>query len=175
VAKADSFIPDVLENSTTSINRATYVPLAAAAAAAEPTGRATAKANFVASLQLQPGEVQEVQRTFQSADSASTDHAPAESFWGSLRQFEGNPIASSLPPLSTFGDVSPTDLTAFGQRLQTLRQQTVQRLQGNDPTGASPELGSALIWLNAARRRPMWVHPSAGRHRGQVARAADRS
>jgi hypothetical protein len=150
VAKADSFIPDLLENSTTSINRATYVPLAAPDAAGEPAGRAITNANFVASLYLQPGEVDQVQRSFQTADSGASGQAPSDTLWSLLRQFEGTPIASSLPPLSAFGDVSPPDVTLFGQRLQTLRHQAVQRLQGSDPTGASPELGAALIALNAA-------------------------
>jgi hypothetical protein len=152
VTDADAFIPDLLPNSTTSINRATQVPLAIAVAdnASEPSGRAATKANFIASLQLQPGELEEVQAAFKSGDAAASGAAPGESFLNLLRQFQGAPIASSLPPLSAFADVSPTDLTVFGERLRTVRQQTVQRLQASDPTGTSSELGAGLIALNAA-------------------------
>jgi hypothetical protein len=99
---------------------------------------------------LQPGEVEDVKRSFESADLPTPGRVLGESLWALLRQFEGTPIASGLPPLSAFRDVLATDLTAFGERLRTLRQQTVERLQGNAPTGVGTELGSALIALNAA-------------------------
>src|SRR5262245_21044678 len=141
------FIPGLLQNSTTSINRATHVPLAIPDATSEPSARAITKANFVASLQLQPGEVERVQGAFRNADAAGSGQAPGQPFWRLLRRFEGAPIASSLPPVSAFGNVAPRDLTAFGERLQALRQQNVDRLQTRDPAG---QLGAALIALNAA-------------------------
>ncbi|BBX86380.1 hypothetical protein [Mycolicibacterium aubagnense] len=147
---ASSFITGLLQNSTTSINRATYVPLAVAGGAAKDSTRAATKANFVASLQLQPGDVQAVQGAHRTVDAAKAGPAPTEPFWSLLQQFEGTPMASSLPAVSAFADVAPTHLTAFSDTLKALRQQTVDRLRAADPAGTSPELGAALIALNAA-------------------------
>ena len=72
-------------------------------------------------------------------------------FWSLLRQSEGAPLASGLPPVSSFTGVAPSDLIAFGEGLVTVRNQAVGRLQQDASTSTSVALGTALILLNTAQ------------------------
>jgi hypothetical protein len=151
---------NLLSNSTTKINRATYIPISSittdstgsgSTTDSSGSGRAMTKANFVSSLGLQPGEVDTVLRTLApEGETASTTLPRDMAFWSLLRQYEGTPLASELPSPSAFTDIAPNDLIAFGDGLITVRKQTVQQLQKDDPAGTGLQLGNALIRLNAA-------------------------
>ncbi len=150
MGNADDSIKNLLPNSTTSLNRASYVPLADSSTAAESPGKATMKASFVASLGLRAGEVDDVFRMLQGGADITPAQAASADVWTLLRQFEGSPIASSVPRTSEFTNVSASELTAFGQGLKALRQQRVQRLKESDADASGAELGAALIALNGA-------------------------
>jgi hypothetical protein len=159
MGNAATFVPNLKSNSTTSIQRGTYVPFSDSAAASG-SGRAVTKAAFVGSLKLQPGEVDAVLQTLAPPGAAPTANMPHDmSFWALLREFEGTPLASDVPDASQFVDVSPSDLTTFGQGLVSVRRQALQRLQNPNsgtPTAATPavasaeSVGLALDLLNSA-------------------------
>lgn len=148
-----------LTNSTTSILKATQVPLKVTTDR-QSSGRATLKSGYVRQLNLQPGEVDAVQKALAVAGAASRSAVtPDANFWSLLRQFEGTPLAAQLPSTSVFADLSETDLTTFGNALVGLRQQAVQRLQTATTIAPGPKaevlaatgrqnLASALNLLN---------------------------
>ena len=142
---AATFIPNLLQNSTTKINRATYVRLDDPAAAASTPGKATLKASFIGRLRLQTGEVDSVLRTL-----TPEGVTPDMTLWSLLRQYEGTPLASGLPAVSAFIDIAPSDLIAFGNGLITVRKQAVQSLQHVASPDTSVALGTARIMLNMA-------------------------
>jgi hypothetical protein len=152
MSNAASFVPNLLQNSTTKINRATYSRLTDPAVAPSDNGRGTEKANFVGSLRLQPGEVDAVLRTLAPEGTTPSATVPRDmTFWSLLRQYEGTPLASGLPPVSSFTEIAPGDLTAFGNGLLTVRKQAVESLQQGASTNTSTALGAALILLNTAQ------------------------
>jgi hypothetical protein len=151
MGNAASFVPNLLNNSTTKINRATYVPLTDHAASTKSATHAMTKANFVGSLRLQSGEVDSVLRTLAPDGATPSATLPRDmTFWSLLRQFEGTPLASELPPASAFVGVASSDLVAFGDGLIAVRKQAVQGLQQDASASAEGTLGSALILLNTA-------------------------
>ncbi len=126
-----------LTNSTTTMLKATHVPLRTApttaqgAQSVESAGRATLKASFVRQLALQPGEVKAVQ---QASSGATSDG----SFWSLLQQYEGTPLASQLPSPASLANVPTNDLSAFGRGLVTVRQATLQQAQNSPAPAAAP-------------------------------------
>jgi hypothetical protein len=152
MSNAANFVPNLLQNSTTKINRASYVRLTDPATAPSDNGRATTKSSFAGSLRLQPGEVDSVLRTLAPEGTTPSASLPRDmTFWSLLRQYEGAPLASGLPPVSSFTGVAPSDLIAFGEGLVTVRNQAVERFQQDASTSTSVELGTALILLNTAQ------------------------
>jgi hypothetical protein len=151
MSNAASFVPNLLMNSTTKINRASYVRLNDPGAAASPSGKALLKASFVGALQLQTGEVDAVLKALAPEGATPTATMPRDmTFWSLLRQYEGAPLASELPAANTFIDIAPSDLLAFADGLITVRKQAVQRLQETDSPDTSAPLGRALVLLNKA-------------------------
>ncbi len=142
---------NLLSNSTTKINRATYIRLNDSSTGSSSGGRAIEKANFVSSLGLQQGETDEVLKTLAPEGAPASSSLPRDmTFWSLLRQFEGTPLASGLPPTSAFTDIAANDLIAFGNGLITVRKQIVERLQASSG-GTGVDLGNALIRLNTAQ------------------------
>jgi len=126
---------NLLPNSTTKILTSTYVPLSDATS--DPnSGYAVPKAQFIGGLKLQPGETDAVRSAIATGNSAN-NAAPSDSLWPLVRQYEGTPLASQLPPTSAFANVPVSDLTAFGNGLVAVRQQAVQRLQQTTPTASA--------------------------------------
>lgn len=149
-----------LTNSTTSVPKATYVPLRVTRDLPS-SGRATVKSGYIRQLSLQPGDADAVQRAFAAAGTATPGGVAAGgSFWALLRRFEGTPLAAQLPLPSAFTDVPEGDLMAFGNALVVLREEAVRRVQEATPitpteaairSAATPgvqSLGSALNLLN---------------------------
>ena len=151
-----------LTNSTTSILKATYVPLTVSSVL--PTNsRAVVKSGYVRQLKLQSGEVSAVQKALADAGTTTLSEGAGDAnFWSLLQQFEGTPLASQLPPASSFGNVTDGDLSAFGNALVTIRQQAVQSLQQAKATAPSAttvsvapaaeplSVGSAMDLLNTS-------------------------
>lgn len=137
--------PPLLTNSTTSIPKATYVPLTIPSA--RDIGGATRNFAFVASLGLLPGDVAAVRSALSVAVAANESplgHSPA--LFSLLAQFEGTPLPAQLPLPSAFADIATTDLISFGNALSAIRQQRVDSLQsegGNSPATAAEVLSSA--------------------------------
>jgi hypothetical protein len=151
-------LANILTNSTTKIQGANYVSFQNLGQPSS-TGNAIVKSNFVSSLGLQPGEVAQVQQTSgpnspNSPNSPDNLNSPSKaSFWALLKQFEGTPLLSQLPTPAAFIDVAPSDLMAFGNRLVTVRQQEVDRLQqpaAESASAAAGDVGSAVNMLNTA-------------------------
>jgi hypothetical protein len=143
--EADVSDPPLLTNSTTSIPKATYVPLTIPPA--RDVGGAARNFAFVASLGLLPGEVAAVRSALSVAVAANESplgHSPA--LFSLLTQFEGTPLPAQRPLPSAFADIATTDLISFGNALSTIRQQRVDSLQpagGNSPANAAEVLSSA--------------------------------
>jgi len=140
-----------LTNSTTSVLKATHVPLKLSNPPS--AGWATVKSSFVRNLALQSGEVDAVQQAFGAVRSAAPNAITADAnFWSLLRQFEGTPLVSQLPLPSAFANIQVSDLTAFGNELVNLRQQKVQSLQSAsaapDPASSPQNLASTQNQLN---------------------------
>ena len=90
--------PSLLKNSTTSVPKATYVPLDIKVDPKMPGG-ATRKAYFVHSLNLQPGEVDAVRasKTPTSTPVAAEEPPARTALENLLAVYEGAPIPSLLP------------------------------------------------------------------------------
>ena len=142
-----------LVNSTTKIQKATYVPLTVP----QPrnySGRVAPKFGYMRQLNLQPREVNAVQRTLSAA--AAVGAAPTDAnFWSLLQQFEGAPLVSQLPSPSAFANISAADLVTFGKGLVVVRKQAVQQLQplqpSNPASGASAATTTATQSLSLAQ------------------------
>lgn len=149
MGNAASFVPNLLANSTTSINRASYVPLTDPEANATGSGRATNKASFVAGLQLGTGEVGRARDMLSSAKEAVKSTQDA-AFWDLLTQYESPLLASALPVVSSFVDIAASDLIEFGSALISLRKQDADRLAKETSNDGRIAFGTALIQLNTA-------------------------
>jgi hypothetical protein len=152
-----------LTNSTTFILKATYVPLLVEIPAILDDARAVPKFGFIRRLNLQPGEVAAVRSSFSGAIASLVSSGLADAnFWSLLQQFEGTPLVSRLPSVSTFANVRSTDLATFGNGLTALRAQAFQRLQranvnnaaapaaAGQPAATAQSLGAALHLLNTS-------------------------
>ena len=129
-----------LTNSTTVVQKATYVPLNIVQTGGY-IGRAALKFGYIRQLNLQPGEVDAVRNILPGATSAARGQGLADAnFWSILQQFEGTPLVSQLPSPSIFANFAEADLIAFGNGLTTVRKQAVLRLQQETaaPPAASP-------------------------------------
>ncbi len=129
-----------LTNSTTTVQKATYVPLNIVAPQGY-IGRAALKFGYIRQLNLQPGEVDAVRNILPTATTATRGHGLADAnFWSILQQFEGAPLVSQLVSPSIFANLAQADLMAFGNGLTTVRKQAVLRLQQATatPPAASP-------------------------------------
>ena len=118
-----------LTNSTSTITKATYVPLNAPLDAdgknvVATSGGAVRKSGYVRSLDLQTGEVDAAVR---AAAAASTP--PSTQLLSLLKQYEGTPIPAALPQASQFSSIPDAELIAFGNALVTLRGQALTATQ----------------------------------------------
>jgi hypothetical protein len=140
-----------LNNSTTSIPKATYVPIKLpederSKLQLTTTGGAIRKAGYVKGLGLQPGEVDAVD----AARAVAKNRTPNPLYYF-LRSFEGTPLPTVLPSASAFSQVTDADLLAFGNGLVELRQHAVSALQGAAQSPAkTQELALAINQLNTA-------------------------
>ena len=97
-ATTPSMQPPLLKNSTTSVPKATYVPLNIKVDSKTPGG-AAGKAYFVNSLNLQPGEVDAVRALKTPASTPVAAEAPPArtALENLIVRYEGAPIPSLLP------------------------------------------------------------------------------
>jgi hypothetical protein len=116
-----------LTNSVTVIPKATYVPVklpqdTRTLSQIATIGGAVRKYGYVRALTMQAGEVAAVK-------SALAQQVPpvqlSDSFYVTLTSFEGTPLASQLPPQSTFSSVPNADLITFGNALIAHRKSAV--------------------------------------------------
>ncbi|KAK3379108.1 hypothetical protein B0T24DRAFT_610716 [Lasiosphaeria ovina] len=145
--------PVPLSNSTRSLRKVTHVPLKVSGDSGG-SGRALLKAGYVRQLGLQPGEVDQVIRKYESSHAAhladqegnrkqqttepenrdvDSNTASLESVWRILEQFEGTPLPSTLPPASAFADIYPSQLIGFGNALTKVRQARLAELSQRKP------------------------------------------
>lgn len=118
----------ILTNSTTKIQKATYVPLTVSTRDGYNTW-VSPKFGYIRQLNLQSGEVNAVQGLLSAATAAAGEGLADANFWSLLQPFEGSPLVSQLPSASAFANVSASDLVSFGKGLVTIRKQAVQQLQ----------------------------------------------
>jgi hypothetical protein len=123
-----------LTNSTTSILKATHVPLLVT----EPVpsdGRAVVKSSYVRQLNLQTGEVDAAAAVLknQAKNPTTNAHSNSTGMLTLLRQFESPQLASQLPSPSALVNIAHADLADFGQALLSVRQQAVKQINA---TGA---------------------------------------
>jgi hypothetical protein len=150
-----------LTNSTTKVLTASLVPLAPATV--RGSGLAVPNSAFVQQLRLQSGEVNAVKKALTTAATAKSNQITKNArMWSVLRQYEGTPLGSQLPPLSALNNVATNDLVAFGKGLIAIRQQAVQNLNNASavvprtaqvtaaPAPGSQGSSSALSLLNSA-------------------------
>ena len=152
-----------LTNSTTSLPKATLVPLMPESVV-DRAGGAARKASYVRGLALQPGEVLSA-RAFLAAGAspAAAETAVPDTVLSLLTRFEGSPPLSQLPSPAEFVNVTDSALYAFGNALTAVRQQAVNNMSapsgavdaavaaGEDNTAASAaNLGALVSALNAA-------------------------
>lgn len=159
----------VPQGSSRRVPKATYVSLTPDSA--PDRGGAIAKSNYVARLNLQPGEVAAIQSA--SSKVAPGGKAPAKpgakskspalpglvdnpDLIGSLTSFEGTPLPSELPSPAVFTAVPPAQLLAFGQAVQAQRQQTLasllapQAAAADNPSPGSDQVAAARLLLHTA-------------------------
>ena len=120
-----------LTNCTTTIPKATYVPLKVpqdqkTKTALENSGGAVKKFGFIRGLNLQTGEVDAIAAGLTPA--GTTRQAPT-SLIALAKSFEGSPIPSALPAASQFASVPDADLIAFGNALVGVRQKALTAAQ----------------------------------------------
>jgi len=151
-----------LTNSTTSILKATHVPLLVTDSL-PAAGRAIVKSSYVRQLNLQTGEVDAVAATLDGNAKPAAAKAPSKStdMLTLLRQFESPQLASQLPDPSAFVNIDQTDLAAFGQALLSVRQRAVKQISApgsqtpiarnatnTEMINAPPSMGWAMNQLN---------------------------
>jgi len=115
-ATTPSMQPPLLKNSTTSVPKATYVPLNIKVDSKTPGG-AAGKAYFVNSLNLQPGEVDAVRALKTPASTPVAAEAPPgrTALENLIVRYEGAPIPSLLPSPAELVNVSVADLVDDGE------------------------------------------------------------
>jgi hypothetical protein len=126
-----------LTNSTTSLQKATYVPLTVVVPGGY-NGRAALKFGYVRQLDLQPGEVTSVRNALSVAAPAVPSGLTDANFWSLLQQFEGTPLVSQLPSPSALTNIAEANLIAFGNGLTAVRKQAVEHLQ-QIPASTAPQ------------------------------------
>lgn len=137
----------VAKFSTTSIPKATYVPLTLSSRlTVDAAGAATQLFSFARSLNLQPEDVAAVQSALSVALPAATAQiGVAENLFTLLKQFEGSPLPGRLPPASAFASIPVADFVSFGNALASVRAKRLADLSSDDPT-----VGTATNLLNTA-------------------------
>jgi hypothetical protein len=143
-----------LTNSIRQIPKATYVPLQPASPLPS-SGRSIPKFGYVRQLDLQPGEVDQVQSslTVLNATTAAGSGLADANFWSLLKQFEGSPLPAALPSPSVFADIPESQLTTFGNALAAVRNQALTQ------TNAAPRTAQIA---NAASSTTTTTSPSNG-------------
>ncbi|HEY1796172.1 MAG TPA: hypothetical protein VGG57_08630 [Stellaceae bacterium] len=116
-----------LTNSTTTVPKATYVPLKVpqderTKTALARSGGAVRKSGFIRGLNLQSGEVDAVSAALTSA--GATWHAPSPLI-ALAKSFEGSTIPSALPTAAQFASVPDADVVAFANALVGVRRKAV--------------------------------------------------
>jgi hypothetical protein len=149
-----------LTNSITKVVKATYVPLKIAEKVPD-VGHATLKSSYVRQLNLQPGEVEAVQKVLVPKGAAAIGRIGSDpAVWSLLKQFEGTLLSAQLPAVSAFANIPVSDLITLGNALVALRQQAVELLQQPvapaadvkkvERPGGAQSVGAALNLLNTA-------------------------
>ena len=149
-----------LTNSTTTLPKATYVPLKVpqdenTRTELSNSGGAVKKSGFIRSLNLQPGEVDEVSITL----TPNANRQAPSPLIALAKSFEGSPISSALPAASQFASVADADLIAFGNALVDIRQKALTAAQQLAPAvlAAAPvdadKVAGALNLANTAQVR----------------------
>lgn len=129
------FLIRMLSNSTRSLRKVTHVPLVVPE---DNSGRghAVVKAGYVRQLALQAGEVDQVLQSQSRVHETSLlneeerpKHPKNSSLWPLLRQFEGSPLASMLPPAGAFTEIPSSEITAFGNALVKVREKRMKEMK----------------------------------------------
>ncbi|KAK0721933.1 hypothetical protein B0T26DRAFT_749401 [Lasiosphaeria miniovina] len=122
--------PAPLSNSTRSLRKVTHVPLKVSGDSG-CSGRALLEAGYVRQLGLQPEEKAKKGDTEKRDEDSNVPSL--ESVWRILKQFEGTPLPSTLPPASAFADIHPSQLIEFGNALTKVRQARLAELSQRKP------------------------------------------
>ncbi len=142
-----------LTNSTTSLPKATYVPLIPKATQSDISGAAMSKVAFARNLGLQPGETAAVQAALAVTIAPSDVDQRASDLYPLLQAYEGSPLPAQLPLPSSFTDVAVDDLVTFGNALSSIRQKALSALAaGTDAAGTAANLvNTALVATKTLR------------------------
>jgi hypothetical protein len=142
-----------LTNSTTTVPKATYVPLKVpqderSRTALANFGGAIKKFGFIRGLTLRAGEVDAVIAALTPAGGPRQAPTPLVAL---AKSFEGSPIPSALPAASQFASIPDADLIAFGNALVGVRQKALTAAQ-QPARGAvdADTVAAALNFLNTA-------------------------
>ena len=165
MAKPPKVIP---KGSSRRVPKATYVSVTVPTRAPErgDDGGAIAKFNYVARLNLQPGEVAAVQQASSTKTVGGRRAEPAAAavpkvkanagLLASLTSFEGTPLPSELPSPAVFASVPSAQLLAFGQAVQAARKEALTALlapaaePAAGPSAGTDEIAAARLALHTA-------------------------
>jgi hypothetical protein len=146
-AKAMANPPKVIpKGSGRRVPKATYVDLTLDEGAPD-RGGAISKFNYVARLNLQPGEVAGVQRGAAAAAAALPDNPD---LLASLTQFEGTPLPSELPSPAVFSSVPTDQLAALGKAIEANRKRNLADLTVPGSKATPDQVAAARLSLHTA-------------------------
>jgi hypothetical protein len=132
------------ESASRRVPKATYAPLALPVDPTAPGG-VRSKRSYVASLNLQTGEVVAVAAPAATSAGARRATAASSALTTLLEPFEGSPLPSSLLSASSFAAVQSLDLRSFGERLKSVRRQDVTRLVAADSDAGLISIAQAQL------------------------------